>query len=759
MKTDRTYEDSENTDDTGDLKDGESIRRLESLAESLLSKRQEAIEFRAASGIERRWREDEDAFDGIDDLNRAVSMMDYATKTAPVSRDTEPKRSTVVVNVVRSKTEMAEGRFCDILLPVDDRNWGLKITPNPELAIELKDDRPAGDTQGNPLINPEEPDKQQTNADVAKAKKDKAKEKMKMMEEEIDDQLTECAYNGESRKCIKDGTKLGTGIMKGPNVVNRVKKSWIPKAGENGKVVHILKMENDLKPASKRVNPWNVYPDPGCGDDPHNGSYIWERGFALPREVRSLISVDGYIKEQLIKVLKEDPKRLSVGYTQNEGLKAKFEAVEKGKAYESWEYYGDVDREDLEAAGCDCSQFPEEFNSLAGSVLFINNRPVKVMLNTLDTGDMPYDFFPWGCVNGSPWGVGIPRILIYLSRIIIAAWRAMMDNAGDSSGAQLILGKGVTPADGNWEFTAKKIWLFLEDDADVRKAFTQFQLESNQEDLEKIIRLALEFIDMETSLPMLFQGEQGETPETLGATNIMVDANNVGLRPRVKLWDDKITKPHLTRYYDWNMQYNERSEIKGDYNVDARGTSVLLAKDQQVQTLMAIMKLRDDKLLSGMTDWKKAYKMLLSSLRLDQIMKSDDDIKRWEKEQKEKPPEVDPKIQADQQVAQARMQVEKEIIDMKQKHEAQVLKFKEDSLEKDRQLDRELKQFDFQIKMMEYAEKRNIGLDKVKADLAQTAATLNLQEKLAKSDASGPQVAKPKVEPEGRAKEGKAFQD
>jgi len=759
MKSARSYEDHEDTDETGDAESSETTRRIESLAETLLLKRKEAVEGRAASGIERRWREDEDALEGIDDLNRAVSMMDYATQTNPVGRNTEPQRSTVVVNVVRSKTEMAEGRFCDIQLPVDDRNWGFKITPNPELAIELKDNRPAGDMEGNPLINPDEPDKQQTNSDVAKAKKTKAKEKMKMMEEEVDDQLTECSYNGESRKCIKDSVGGGTGIMKGPNVVNRVKKTWIPKQGEDGKVVHVLKMEKDLKPASKRVNYWLVYPDPGCGDDPHDGSYIWEKGFTLPRDVRALIGVDGYIDKQLIKVLDEAPKRLSVGETKNDGLKAKTEAVEKGKAFETWEYYGDVDREDLEAAGCDCSQFPEEFNSLAGAVLFINDRPVKVMLNTLDTGDMPYDFFQWTPVNGSPWGVGIPRILIYLSRIVIAAWRAMMDNAGDSAGANIVISKGITPADGKMEITGKKVWYGDSDIEDVRKAFQQFQIENNQEALERIIRLALEFIDMETSLPMLFQGEQGETPETLGATNIMVDANNVGLRPRVKLYDDKITKPHLTRYYDWNMQYNERSEIKGDYNVDARGTSVLLAKDQMVQTLMAVMKLRDDKMLSGMTDWKKAFKMLLSSLRLDPIMKSDDEIKKWEKEQREKPPEVDPKIKADQEVAKARLQTEKEITDMKQKHEAAVLKFKEESLEKDRNLDRELKTMDWQIKMMDYSSREGINLDKIKADLSKTAATLSLQKELAGADGKGPQVAKPKVEPEGRAAEGKAFQD
>jgi len=38
----------------------------------------------------------------------------------------------------------------------------------------------------------------------------------------------------------------------------------------------------------------------------------------------------------------------------------------------------------------------------------------------------------------------------------------------------------------------------------------------------------------------------------------------------------------------WNMQYNDKAEIKGDFNVDARGASVLLAKDQQAQSLTEV---------------------------------------------------------------------------------------------------------------------------------------------------------------------------
>ena len=126
---------------------------LESLANSLLRKRDEAVTFRAASGIERRWREDEALFDGFDpDDTTGSSMLDYATGVASARSDGGPKRSKVIVNIVRGKCEVAEGRFAEIMFPTDDKNWGLDITPNPMVQEAMQDNRPAAIRGTNQLL-------------------------------------------------------------------------------------------------------------------------------------------------------------------------------------------------------------------------------------------------------------------------------------------------------------------------------------------------------------------------------------------------------------------------------------------------------------------------------------------------------------------------------------------------------------------------------------------------------------------------------
>lgn len=250
---------------------------LNRLATSLLQKRDEAVAFRAASGIERRWREDEALFDGTDPGDPGgTSMMDYATGTAPAS-EKGPKRSKVIVNIIRGKCEVAEGRFSEIMFPTDDKNWGLEITPDPMVQEAIQDKRPAAmkDT-GQPITK--EDGQPLTMSEVAKKDLNAVRKKMDGMENVIDDQLVECGYNSENRKVVRGAVRLGTGILKGPNVVKRVHKKW----QDSGGGVFSLDVIEEQSPASKEVSCWNVYPDPDCGEDIKRASYIWERDMILP---------------------------------------------------------------------------------------------------------------------------------------------------------------------------------------------------------------------------------------------------------------------------------------------------------------------------------------------------------------------------------------------------------------------------------------------------------------------------------------------
>ncbi len=734
----------EETDESLEAAKAQRMSAINSLTEQLIHvKRKEAIEARAASGVERRWYEDEQAYDGLDWSVRRRNMIDYATGEATARDLVEPKRSKVIMNITRSKTEIAEGRFSDIQLPLDDRNWGLKPTPLPELIDDLENNKPA--FQGGRPVTDSDTGEQVAVADVAKDRMAIAQKKMAAMETEIDDQLNECSFNAECRKAIYQATKLGTGVIKGPGVVKNTRKSWRKESDGAGNSAYVVILAEDNVPASKWIDCWKFYPDPRCGNDIRRAGYTWERDTILPRDVKDLIGVEGYLTDQLIEVLKEDPKRTKV----IEGRKSRYmsttDTVSRGEFYEMWEYNGDMNTDDLIALGCECvmEEYEMLMKKVSACIVFINDRPVKVELNVLDTGDIPYDVFQWVPNEDEIWGVGIPRMMMWEQRVITAAWRRMMDNAGDSSGVNVVMSKEVEPADGIWELTGKKLWEAVEDNVDVSKAFAQFQVANTQPELQAIIDLTLRFVDLATNMPTLFQGEAKQAPETFGATQIMVDANNVATRHRVKRWDDQITRPHLTRYYHWNMQYNDNDEAKGDYKVDPRGTRILTEKDQQAKSILELWNLKNDPDMKDMIDWEKMARRLLASQHLDVIL-PEEVIKQNKKAREEQPPPVDPNIQS------AQLRVEGDL----KKEE-----MRSANLEAERQHAKEMKQVDREIQVMKLAQDQNISIESIKAQLAVTAAKLKTQKDISLSSGNKKgQVIKPEIEPAGKAPAGEAFQ-
>lgn len=751
--------------------------RLASLAESLLKKRNEAVEGRAASGIENQWRADQRAFEGLDGTVGRTDMLDFATGNAWLdTKDKKQKQSRVLVNIIRGKCETAEGRFSELQFPTDDRNWGLLTTPNPTAAFgpKLSANPETPQQAGMPLA----PVPAATAQITDQAKDADAKKRCAAMEKEIDDQLEECGFNGECRKAVRSAVRLGTGVLKGPNVVKTVKRAWVEQSDATG-TTYIMKMMEQFSPSSSSRDIWNIYPDPHCGSDPKRGAYIWERDHVLPREVRGLIRVPGYNTRQLLRVLEEEPLR-TVVQIEKGGSQSSVQSnkTTRGAPYERWEYHGDVEKSDLEAIGCECPDGPG--GSYAACIVFINDRPVKVTLNAIDTGELPYDFFQWVQIEDSPWGIGEPRKIIWQQRIITAAWRAMMDNAGASAGTILVLGKDVEPEDDDWGLNGNKIFVNYAEDQDVSKAFAQYQVANNQVPLQNIIELALRFTDMESGTPALAQGEKGSSPETLGGMQLLMQGADTGRRRLVKQWDDQITRPHISRYYDWNMQYSKKQEIKGDFQVDARGTSVLLVKDQQAESLMQVLQLRQDPEVNIQVDWGKVIKQLFQARHLD-VLKDDDAIEAARQQAAQQQPPVDPAVQA----AQIREQgaTERKQMDLKAAGDglvanAHIQRARQDfeamESKKDRELEAMRMEVDAQLAREDITSEERIALEREKVLLANVVLRLNVQERMAASaelhqkdlavgnhmvnlSKSSPQVATPAVEPSGRAEAGQAF--
>ncbi len=701
--------------------------RLQAFGASLASQRDEWVRARYSTGEDKRWLEDVDQYHARDNINRAASqMMTSVEQGYPVTtQGATPHRSTVYIGLTRQKTNAAEARLADILLPTDDRNWGIQPSPLPVMfgmdkseqqAVDPRTGQPMMDRNGQPLRE----------KDLVRAVREMADERAKAMQTEIDDQLVECDYNSEVRKMIHDAALIGTGVLKGPIVTSRTRKAWQPQIDANGEQVQVIEIVEEITPASFRVDPRNVWPDPGCGEDVHNGKGIYERDMMTAKQVRELAKQPGYMKEQLRKVLEEGPKQSATMVEITDEQKRE----QYRNLYEVWTYWGEVNHEDLEAAGANVGE-KDELRTVSGCVVFINNIVVKAFLNPLETGDIPYDFYPWEKISGSVWGFGIPYLMRAQQKVLNAAWRQMMDNAGVSSGPQIVVKPGVIqPADKQWQLSSRKIWYATDDIDDVRKAFTAFEFNSHQEELARIIEMASKIADEETGMPMMLQGEKGTAPDTVGGMQMLMNNSNVVLRRLVKQFDDYVTKPHIRRYYDFNMMYSDREDIKGDFNIDARGTSALLIRDIQNQAFLNLLAAGGNPVYGPLLNQKKLFEKALQAQHIDpaEIMKTDEQIQAEQQAAAESPQAQDPalavaqmRIQGEQQKIQTKAQIDTQLAQMKAEAEYARLQQNQQAQQVEMGMAIQKLQMEREIEMLKLAQTKELTLEEIKAKLADTA--------------------------------------
>jgi hypothetical protein len=594
----------------------------------------------------------------------------------------------------------------------------------------------------------------------------------------IDDKLQECGFAASLRCVVDESSRLGTGVLRGPlPTVRRTTKVNTDESGQQ--VVEVLE---ELVPESRHVSVWNCYPDPACGDNIHDGQFFVEHDRMVEKQVKDLIGQPGYLEENLLKVIEEGPQNdFSGGLAQMPHESQDVSA----KRFHVWYYYGFLSYEDVQAMQCSCDSADIIENvGVPVVVTMINNTPVKAHLNPLSDGRFPYDFMCWQRVAGSPFGIGIARQIRSCQAILNSHVRAMMENAGLSTGPQVLIARGaIVPADGSWEITPRKVWLLKADSdvQDVSQAMSAFQIPSIQAELLNAIDFALKMAENVTGLPILLQGQQGPNgvPDTVGGMQILVANASSLLRRMARIFDDFLIKPHIQAYYRWLMLYADDPSIKGDFKVVAHGSSALVARDQRNLFLTQVVPTLMTNPAFGI-DPTRLFKEVakISGLQNpESIMFTPQEMAELQKAQSAVP---DPKIQVAQINSQTRLQI------AEQNAQVDQLRIQRDTdrdsiyvgMESQRtQIAAATKMEELQLRrelaLLDYANREKITLQQLKTQLAIEGSKHDLQRELAAMPTADeiaatvrgeniennpmPQVVTPAVEPPGKAPDGQAF--
>jgi hypothetical protein len=742
---------------------------LDQLSVTIAQLRDGAVDARKASGLEEIFTSAEEAYLGIDDMNRhqfsSARWAKPTTMNAPLTSSAPPSslKSTAYVRMTARYVDMGAAKISEITLPIDDKAFSIKATPIPDLGEDPKPLTQDGQQVFRPGAEGEQAMMPATDVDLAKANNEKSDAAAKRAEKRIYDWMLESNYPAEMRKVHHDSALFGSGVLKGPfpKMVNQ----FHLKAGKLVKTTKVI-------PGMKRVSPWNIYPDPACGEDIHEGDYIFESDRISPNRLKKLKEekIDNtpiYISAQINKVLAEGPDKINL--QENTGK------IKPGDAqYTIWYFTGTVSRDDMRVAQAyGIGDLPDEVHDVNAIIAMVNDTVIRATINPLESGALPYRVMPWTRRNGSWIGIGAAEQLEMPQRSIVAATRALFNNAGVSSGSQIVMNQhAVYPANGRMEITPDKLW-FVEKDVsveDVRDVFHAFQMPNIGTQLMNLVMYANQLAEQATNIPLLSQGkDRPDAPQTLGQAELEDNNAHTLIRSIAYTIDDNITEPLVKDLYEWlRLDPAVPEDEKGDFEIDAKGSITMVEKAIQETVFAQLMPFAKDPAY-GMNPKLVAEKYLRSKrLNPGDVSYTEAELEAMSKQ----PPPEDPTITA------AKIRAEAQIKTAEGHDKATVAKSQADT-DRDtlyanaeaqrsaavsdvRYKELELK---LQLAQLDYANKHSLKLEEVKAKLAETAMKLNVQKQLSEEamDADlhkhhnpSPVIAPP-TEPAGRAADGQAF--
>lgn len=734
---------------------------LDELSQHLTDDRSAAIKARQACGIEEVWREDEEYYEGIDDLNRGtLSVFNGQKPAAPSgfsdtsSNNVKSTGSTVFPNITRPFVDASSARCADMLLPVDDVSWTLDASPIPQMG-DIADGEIAPDIDAQIRAeSASEEDynlKRKTLVEEVSEVVTKAREAAEKASTRIQDWHVECQFHSEVRVMLEDCAKVGTGILKGP-IVTR-KRTVAYKKGK-------LEVIDELVPVTRRIDYKNFFPHGSCGKHPDNGSYAMDRDDITRKELGKLKGTPGYFDFQIDECMEEGPyETTEIPKEADQDPSSK----DNQDLFDIWYYYGTMKSEDYLKAlnlrdDLDEEDLAHEMDRIENNetiyieATIVNNRIIKLIQNTLDTGEYPYDLMAWQARRDSPWGIGVARQIRTSQEIFKNGWRNMMDNAGRASGPQIVWDPDfIEPAEGDtYRISPWGMWTLKKSltgqNMRMDQVFAFIQAPMFQQEMASIIEMAMGLAQEATGLPFILQGQtDASTPDTFGATQLQNNNASTVMRGIARTFDDRVIERNVRRHYTYLLIYGEDDE-KGDFKVNAKGSAGLIEREMQAPILLQLMEQFQNPIFEK--DPKRASDEFLKAMKFNPTSFDYNDEERKQLLEQMMQPPSNPSVD----VAMIRKDQNAETLASRENIEA----FKIEAGKAIKMAEQEFEQAMASVGQDELAFKEgsedNRVMQKIKADLAKTMAGIRAQLSLGDTE-----IATPIAEPAGRAAPDQAF--
>lgn len=532
-----------------------------------------------------------------------------------------PKRSKAFIRLTRVKVKTLDAQIYDMLFPGGgEKNYAIEATPvatiDPErhgdiikrIALDkLSAVAEAAEQSGEPLPVPVEQFAQLIEAgnippmllpdeeEVRTAVQQEAKARAERMAKVIDDQLTESRYAQHIRSVIHSGHLFGTGVLKGPMVEVTDEQAYELIGGQ-----WVLRTVERRKPYVEAIPLWDIYPDMSV-NNLADAEFIFERHVYNRQQLRKLAKRKDFRGEAILEYIKVFPHGDAQVKNWESELRAGsrdqvYKALDRRRRYEVLEYWGLVTGDEIAALGVNV---PDDMlcEEVEANIWILGDIVIKAALNKTNKQWRPYYFYYFEKDETSIFGRGLPHAIRDTQTGANASIRVMQDHAAITAGPLVEVNTAVCKDPNPTELFPFKVYLTHATGIEAQyPAVRVTNLGSNTAEFMAMFRMWKELNDEVSTVPSYVHGESDkQAGRTARGLSMLMGAQRVTVKDIMENFDYGVTEPFISNLYDWNMKWNPREDIKGDFAIKARGSTALIAREVYAESLdMLAQTTKDD---------------------------------------------------------------------------------------------------------------------------------------------------------------------
>jgi hypothetical protein len=556
-----------------------------------------------------------------------------------------PGYEPIYMMIPETKCRAAENWIKDILKQAGDNPFSCEATPLPEVPAPLKEmlRMMAAETiVAQEMMATGIPPSPQAVAALMQQfevqieeqfKKDMhrlAKEAAAKMQVKIEDQFHEGGWFKEMDKWIYDLVTYRAAILKGPIIKKEFVRTQVYDE-TTGKWT--MKVESRTISKWGRVDPSTFYPSADCTGP--NDADLAHLERITRGNLYNCIGLEGYKEDAIREVLREHS---------HKGLREWTFTVEERKRIDDLttltddtdlidmiNWWGSVPGSVLLDYGMDESKIDDPEKEYQIAAWMIGSHIIKAIINPDELGDRPFSVTSFVVNPDSIYGKSVYDLIKPICQMANQVARHLVLNVGIASGPQVAVKSDYVDGADDYIFPFK-VWRVTSGQmAEHGKPVEFWQPEMVSEKLLKVYEFCEEAADNQSGVPRYATGNQERTggpANTASGFSMLMTQAARGIKGVVSNIDVGIIEPSVRKQAQHNLKYEQDIDIIGDIKFVAKGSSSLIAKEQQAMRrneFLASTNNPVDVQLLGPEIRLKALKEALKALEIDLDGALDDD--------------------------------------------------------------------------------------------------------------------------------------